>query len=81
MKIRNINPLGRVDVPLLRRQGDIEGEGRGCLEPGEVITVTAAIGAALLEQTTNFEAIRPRPSDGPRPVEMASPAQVEEPTS
>jgi hypothetical protein len=35
-----------------------------------VITVTAAIGAALLEQTTNFEA-----------VEMASPAQVEEPTS
>ena len=37
MKIRNINPLGRVDVPLLRRQGDIEGEGRGCLEPGEVI--------------------------------------------
>ena len=70
MKIRNINPLARVDVPLLRRQGDIEGEGRGCLEPGEVITVTAAIGAALLEQTTNFEA-----------VEMASPAQVEEPTS
>jgi len=60
VKIRNISPLGRVDVPLLRRQGDIEGEGRGCLEPGEVIEVSDAIGAALLEQTTNFEAAEPR---------------------
>ena len=60
MKIRNINPLGRVDVPLLRRQGDIKDEGRGCLEPGEVIEVSDAIGAALLEQTTNFEAAEPR---------------------
>ena len=70
MKIRNINPLGRVDVPLLRRQGDIEGEGRGCLEPGEIVDVPDDVAAVLLEQTTNFEA-----------VEMASPAQVEEPTS
>ena len=61
MKIRNINPLGRVDVPLLRRQGAIEGEGRGCLEPGEVVEVTDAIGAALLEQTTNFEASTDEP--------------------
>lgn len=60
MKIRNINPLGRVDVPLLRRQGDVEGEGRGCLEPGEVIDVPDDVAAELLEQTTNFEAAEPR---------------------
>lgn len=61
VKIRNINPLGRVDVPLLRRQGDIEGEGRGCLEPGEVIEVPDELGAVLLEQTTNFEAVADEP--------------------
>lgn len=61
MKIRNISPLGRVDVPLLRRQGDIKDEGRGCLEPGEVIEVADAIGAVLLEQTTNFEAVADEP--------------------
>ncbi len=57
VKIRNINPLGRVDVPILRRQGDIEGEGRGCLEPGEVVDVADELAAVLLEQTTNFEAV------------------------
>ncbi len=61
MKIRNISPLGRVDVPLLRRQGDIEGEGRGCLEPGEVIDVPDELGAVLLEQATNFEAVADEP--------------------
>ena len=61
MKIRNINPLGRVDVPLLRRQGDIEGEGRGCLEPGEIVDVPDDVAAALLEQTTNFEAVADEP--------------------
>ena len=61
MKIRNISPLGRVDVPLLRRQGDIEGEGRVCLEPGEVIDVPDELGAVLLEQTTNFEAVADEP--------------------
>ncbi len=61
MKIRNINPLGRVDVPLLRRQGDIEGEGRGCLKPGEVIDVPDELRAVLLEQVTNFEAVADEP--------------------
>lgn len=57
MKIRNINPLGRVDVPILRRQGDIAGEGRGCLEPGEVVDVADELAAVLLEQDTNFEVV------------------------
>jgi hypothetical protein len=61
VKIRNINPLGRVDVPLLRRQGDIEGEGRGCLEPGEIVDVPDDVAAVLLEQTTNFEAVADEP--------------------
>ncbi len=61
MKIRNINPLGRVDVPLLRRQGDIEGEGRGCLEPGEIVDVPDDVAAVLLEQATNFEAVADEP--------------------
>ena len=61
MKIRNINPLGRVDVPLLRRQGDIEGEGRGCLEPGEIVDVPDDVAAVLLEQVTNFEAVADEP--------------------
>ena len=61
MKIRNINPLGRVDVPLLRRQGDIEGEGRGCLEPGEIVDVPDDVAAVLLEQVTNCEAVADEP--------------------
>ena len=36
VRLRNISPLGRIDLPLLRREGDVDGEGIGCLEPGEV---------------------------------------------
>lgn len=45
VKLRNINPLGYVDLPLLRREagpgethGDVrfDSEGVGCLTPGEV---------------------------------------------
>ncbi len=61
MKIRNINPLGRVDVPLLGRQGDIDGEGAGCLEPGEIVDVPDAVAERLLEQTINFEAAEGEP--------------------
>ena len=57
MKIRNINPLGRVDVPLLRREGDVDGEGTGCLEPGEVVDVDDDVALALLEQVGNFELV------------------------
>lgn len=39
--LRNINPLGRVDLPLVNREGDVEEEGVGCLEPGEVFEVPA----------------------------------------
>lgn len=36
VRLRNINPLGAVDLPLLRREGEPYGqEGAGCLEAGE----------------------------------------------
>ena len=42
VKLRNINPLGQVDLPLLRREGEpFDTEGRGCLEPGEVFDCPA----------------------------------------
>jgi len=62
MKLRNINPLGRVDLRIALREGDVEGEGVGCLEPGEVFEVPDEIGAALLEQVGNYE-----PADEPAP--------------
>ena len=57
MKLRNTNPLGRVDVPILRREGDVSGEGVGCLEPGEVFEVDDELGAHLLEQVGNYETV------------------------
>lgn len=45
MLLRNINPLGDVDVPLLRRT----------LARGEVFEVPDDIGTALLEQAGNYE--------------------------
>lgn len=60
MLLRNTNPLGRVDLPIARREGDIEGEGRGCLEPGEVFEVPDDVGAALLEQSGNYEQVEPK---------------------
>ena len=67
-KLRNINPLGQVDVPILGRQGDPFGEeGRGCLEPGEVFETTDEIagrapsgddpGEGLLAQVDNYELV------------------------
>ena len=44
VKLRNINPLGQVDLPIASRQGDPFGEeGSGCLEPGEVFEVDADV--------------------------------------
>lgn len=45
-KLRNINPLGYVDLPLIGRSGPSDDEtadvsGVGCLHPGEVFEVTA----------------------------------------
>lgn len=72
--LRNISPLGHLDVPLIRREGDPVGqESAGCLEPGEVFKVPAALagqapsgtqgtddwdpGQGLLAQTGNFELV------------------------
>lgn len=42
--LRNINPLGHVDLPLIGRQGEVNDEpGSGCLIPGEVFAVDAEI--------------------------------------
>jgi len=54
VKIRNINPLGRVDLPVARREGDVAGEGVGCLEPGEVFEVPDEVGTELLKQVGNY---------------------------
>jgi hypothetical protein len=59
-KLRNINPMGQVDVPVLRRQGEPFGEeGAGCLEPGEVFEVDAETAKRLLEQVDNYELVKP----------------------
>jgi hypothetical protein len=58
MKLKHTNPLGQVDVPLIRRCGDPIGEeGSGCLEPGEVFEVTDSVGKHLLEQAGNYELV------------------------
>jgi len=66
MRLRNTNPLGRVDLPIIGREGDELGEGLACLEPGEEFDVDDEIGAALLQQVGNFE-----PVDGPALVAAA----------
>lgn len=47
IRLRNTNPLGAVDLPLIGRS----------LAPGEEFDIDAALGAALLEQTGNYEAV------------------------
>lgn len=40
MRLRNVSPLGHLDVPSIGRQGEPLGkEGAGCLEPGEEFEV------------------------------------------
>lgn len=59
MQLRNTNPLGAVDLPLIGRQGEPIGEeGVGCLEPGEVFEIDDERGNALLEQVGNYELVR-----------------------
>lgn len=48
MQLRNTNPLGAVDLPLIGRT----------LEPGEVFDVTDTQGAVLLEQVGNYEQVK-----------------------
>ena len=47
MKLRNINPLGEVELPLIRR----------VLAPGEEFDVPDEDGARLLEQVGNYERV------------------------
>ena len=50
--LRNINPLGAVDLPLLGRT----------LAAVEEFDVPADVAAALLEQTGNYEPVPPKKS-------------------
>lgn len=47
MNLRNISPLGDIDLPLIGRT----------LIAGEEFEVTDEQGAAMLEQTGNYEAV------------------------
>jgi hypothetical protein len=77
--LRNINPLGQVDVPILRRQGEPLGEeGSGCLEQGEVFETTPEIAARLLEQSDNFQLVKPpKKQAAKRPAKKTAPAPAE----
>ena len=57
VRLRNINPLGQVDLPLIGRQegGDLATlgvHGAGCLEPGEVFEVDAELAGHAPSTTT-----------------------------
>lgn len=57
-KLRNTNPLGQVDVPLIGRQGDTDGRtGIGCLEPDEEFECSREHALLLLGQSGNFEPV------------------------
>lgn len=62
--LRNTNPLGQVDLPLIGRQGDPLGQaGSGCLEPGEEFDVSDDHAKVLLEQVGNYELVtKPKPT-------------------
>lgn len=47
VRLRNTNPLGEVDLPLIGRT----------LTPGEEFDIDAEQGSALLEQVGNYEAV------------------------
>lgn len=47
MRLKNISPLGAIELPLIGR----------VLEPGEEFEVPDEVGAALAEQTANYAAV------------------------
>ena len=56
MRLRNISPLGQLDVPALYRQGEPFGqEGAGCLEPGEEFDCPDELGGRAPSETTDPE--------------------------
>lgn len=59
MRLKNVNPLGEVEFPLIRRT----------LAPGEEFDIDDERGAALLEQVGNFELVTPTPSKATKKVE------------
>ncbi|WP_160665338.1 hypothetical protein [Pseudarthrobacter sp. ATCC 49987] len=64
MKIKNVSPLGALDVPLLRT----------VLEPDQIVDVTEDQARALLLQPGNYE-----PADRPAKTLAASLAAEQEP--
>lgn len=54
MRLRNINPLGEVDLPLTGRT----------LAAGEEFDIADEQGAALLDQVGNYEAVVEAPAKG-----------------
>ena len=49
--LKNINPLGDIDLPIINRQGE------NCLRAGEEFEVSDEIASDLLQQAGNFEAV------------------------
>ena len=67
MRLRNVSPLGHLDVPSIGRTGDPIGEpGKGCLEPGEEFDVPDdKAGPLLALGDTVFVAVEaPAPKKG-----------------
>jgi hypothetical protein len=82
MQLRNTNPLGAVDLPLIGRQGEPFGEeGVGCLEPGEVFEIDDERGNALLEQAGNYEVVgTPKPPSAKAKARASAAAADTDPT-
>jgi len=72
MKLKNVNPLGAVDLPLIGRT----------LDAGEVFEVDDKTGAVLLKQVGNYErAGAPRPPRARKPKKVAAVKVVNEPAA
>jgi hypothetical protein len=60
--LRNVNPLGHVDVPILGRVGDADDQpGEGCLIPLEEFECDADLAEELLKQVGNYELVDDNP--------------------
>lgn len=62
VQLRNTNPLGQVDLPLIGRQEDENGStlgehGVGCLEPGEVFEIDADLAGRAPSTTVDDDGV------------------------